>query len=381
MGRFTLEELECDEIHAALKDRQGELTKKVSKLEDEGLPEAAEGVRMRLRLYDSHEGPGGTARAGLVRMFAPQRDIESEAEQARRNAGEARNPKGQQDMFGGGAETGGRPRGAAASVPSDNAGAEIVDVDFEIIPEGRRIGAKSTLTIESALAILAQVGRILLAGPAAITDDEFDNYARAVVAVLPAMNPAMDPEHVRAHVMDELRAADDRAHGLAHYVNRNVDAIRDLRENPPAPKSDTEPKFVPLDDEELADLDDDERKEYDAAKAKAEAAIDAANARGELAQVESIEQPLSDAAAAALRAVVFPTPTPAEGSDGRDADGGLSFETPNTAGETNGTEAGTKPAEGETKPAEGGTTNEASDALDKGAKKKARKRGKPKGEK
>lgn len=367
MGRFTLEELECDEIHAALKDRQSELTKKVSKLEDEGLPEAAEGVRVRLRLYDAHEGPGGTARTGLVRMFAPQRDIEAEAEQSRREAGEARRTDGQQDIFGGGAETGGRKRDASASVPSDNAGGEIQDVDFEIIPEGRRIGAKSTLTIESALAILAQVGRILLAGPAAITDEEFDNYARAVVAVLPAMNPAMDPEHVRAHVMDELRAADDRGHGLAHYVNRNVDAIRDLRENPPAPKSTATPTFVELTAEEIAELEPDEKAEYLAEKAK----------HDEVAQVESIEAPLADAAAEALRAVVFPTPAPA---DGRGADGGLSFETPNTAGETNAPTGETKPAAGETKPAEGGTTNEAADANEKGAKKKrGRKGGKKEG--
>lgn len=366
MGRFTLEELECDEIHAALVERRADLNKRKTKLIEDGLPEAADGIDKRLRLYDQHDGPDGKARAGLVRMFAPQRDIESEAEQARR--GEGRNPDGQQDIFGGGAETGGASRGSAkvdSSAPGDNAGEEIVDVDYEIIPEGRRLSASSTLTIESALKILEQVARILLAGPAHLDDADFDNFANAVVAVVPAMNPAVDPEYVRAHVLEELRAADDNAHGLAHYVQRNVEAIRDLRDNPPAPKSDAEPpQFIELTAEERDGLTDEDRAEYDAELAEYRDAMAKHVADVEAQKPAPGDSPISDTAADALRAVVFP-----DAETDRDIVGDLSFETPADRGETEAGESGTNDGSGETKAANG-ETNDAAAAVEKGAKKK-----------
>lgn len=381
MGRFTLDELECDEIHAAVIERRADLNKRKTKLLEDGLPEAAEGIDKRLRLYDSHDGPDGVARAGLVRLFAPQRDIESDVEQQRRT-------DGQQDIFGGGAETGGAPRTGSAKVdssaPGDNAGDEIEGVDYEVIPQGRRLAATSTLTIESALAILEQIARVLKAGPAHLDDAEFDNYATAVVAVVPAMNPGIDPEHVRGHVLEELRAAEDNAHGLAHYVERNVALIRDLRDNPPAPKAPTAPGFIPtfkkLTDEERDKLDEDERAEYDEELAEFE------KETAELAQDVTIETPLTDAAATALRGVVFPpAPEPAAST----GDEGLSFETPSDRGETKAPEGGTNAGEAGTKPAAGETAPPAEpDAKGKGKGKKkdpsapAKKRGRnPKGQK
>lgn len=371
MGRFVLDELECDEIHAALIERRADLNKRKTKLLEDGLPEAAEGIDKRLRLYDSHDGPDSKPRAGLVRMFAPQRDVESEAEQT------GRDRDGQQDIFGGGAETGGARRAGGAttvdsSAPGDNAGDEVIDVDYEIIPEGRRIAAKSTLTIESALNILSQIARILLAGPAKLDEADYLNFANAVLVVVPAMNPGVDPEYVRAHVLEELAAADDNAHGLAHYVQRNVDAICDLRDNPPAPKGDRfehgQDPFVELSAEELGDLDDDEREEYQAEKATHDEAI--AAAEREKAEREP-GAPVSDAVAAALRGVVFP-----QGAE--PTDGGLTFETPGDRGETDAPEGETKGPESETKPGAGETTDQP-DAAGGKAKGTGKKRGrKPK---
>lgn len=357
MGRFTLEELECDEIHAALVERRADLAKRAEKLIADGLPEAAAGVRVRLTLYDAHEGPDQKTRAGLVRMFAPQRDIESEVEQKRR--GEQRDGNGEQDLFGGGAETGGRPRSAKATTPPPD---DIPDVEYEIIPEGRRIAARSTLTIETALRVLAHMARHLLAGPSQLAEAEYDHYAGMVVAALPSMHPTIDPEYLRAHVMDELRAAADNAHALAHFLERNVDQIRDLRDNPPAPKSDTPAPlaFVELTAEERDALEPDERTEYDAELAEHKAAQEKA---GELATVVAVDEPLEAAAAEALKGYTFaPEPEP---ETGRDVDGGLSFETP---GATEGADGATEPGSDATKPA-GGATEPPTEGDGKGKKK------------
>lgn len=115
---------------------------------------------------------------------------------------------------------------------------------------------------------------------------------------------------------------------------------------------------MPLDDEELAELDTEERAEYDAAKAKAEAAIDAANAAE---KARDPNTPIGDVAATALRSVVFPP--------GAEPSGELSFETPADRGETEPAAGEPKAPEADTKPA-GGETTDATDALEKGAKKK-----------
>lgn len=348
MARFTLDELECDEIHAALIERRDDLNKRKTKLLEDGLPEAADGVGTRLRLYDGHDGPDGQPRAGLVRMFAPQRDIEAEVDQARR--GETRDRDGQQDIFGGGAETGGRTKAASAStVPADTAGAEVVDVDFEIIPEGRRIGAKSTITIESALAILAQIARVLLGGPAFLDDAAYDNFAAAVVAVLPALNPDIDPDHVTGQVMEEFRDAEDNAHTLAHYIERNVALIRDKIDNP-IPKKPAEPVdgATATPGEELAEVVDDTMKATD---------------------------PVDDGSADALRKVVFPAAPAAEAAEGREADGGLSFETPPDrgaeapAGEPKPADPDAKAPPADPKAADSGTTKPKEKGKGKGGRK------------
>jgi hypothetical protein len=255
MARFQLDEMECDEIYHALLERKQSLDKIAKKLEeDEGLPEAAQQVRKRISLYVSDDA---TKKVGLTQRFKPQSDLTTEAHDV-----DDRDPDRQQDAFGGGAETGGghkagetvkgakkakkkgdgKSAAATATVKAADAKAndDVTDADFEIIPEGRRLNGGPA---ESAPAqndappiapkVLDAVNRVdqiaegLLAGPAAINDDEYTAELSRVLELVPAMNPNIDRGYLEAHLGQELRGSSEgNAHALAYFLQRQVSAIR-----------------------------------------------------------------------------------------------------------------------------------------------------------
>lgn len=251
MGRYELDEVEADEVYHALMGRKMDLDKTAKSLEEkEGLPEAAAQVRNRIERYMPN-GEGKASRPGLLRLFAPQRDIEAEAAQGR----EERDANGQQDAFGGGGETGGghpageivpgagattkRGRKGKTKVADDQAAAPAVDVEYEVIPEGRRLGGPTTPTLDTlsdagrdALNRLEGIAANLLDGPATIDAGEFTDEAVRVLELMPSINPGIDLAIASAHLTGEYRDSPENAHHLAYYVKRQTDALRD---EPPAP--------------------------------------------------------------------------------------------------------------------------------------------------
>lgn len=100
---ITIDEQQRAEIFTALQDRKAAIAKHAKDLTKDGIADAAAVVERRLALYTTN-GPS----VGLLAMFALQTDLDEE----RTKAGEVRDPEGQQDIFGGGAETGaGHPAG------------------------------------------------------------------------------------------------------------------------------------------------------------------------------------------------------------------------------------------------------------------------------
>lgn len=278
MARYTLDEIESDEVYHALAARKLDLDKLAKTLEErDGLPEAAQQVRNRIALYMPN-GEGRDTRPGLIRLFAPQRDIEAEAQANR----DERSPDGQQDAFGGGAATGGghpagevvpggaapkksRKRKGSAAVAGDagegassESPGEVTDVDFEVIPEARRLVSASTPTLANlppdgldALDRLESIAANLLDGPPTITPADFDAEAVRVFELLPKVNPGLDLDYAGEVFNGEFRNSDGNAHSIAFFVKRQTDAIR----NEPAPANEApateapaDPADVPIDE-------------------------------------------------------------------------------------------------------------------------------------
>lgn len=242
MAHYDLDELEADEIFHALVGRKGDLDSRVKSLgEKDGLPEAAEAVRKRIELY-MPSGEGDAKRVGLIRLFAPQRDLEDERENAR--AEQERDPSGGQDLFGGGAETGGgtpaggrgkakRGKGATNNGATNNGAdaapsQETPDTPSLTDPVAQAIADPIALALEQ----LAGLAIDLLAGDVKVEPEIFRGYAIPVLDLLPKANDAIDRDVMTAMVNGDLAGMEDNAHALAHFIQRNVDAIREAREKP-----------------------------------------------------------------------------------------------------------------------------------------------------
>lgn len=279
MARHILDEMECDEIYHALLGRKADLDKRAKDLEEkDGLPEAAQAVRVRIALYL----PGEDGKSpGLLKRFAAQRDLTTEA----KDADQERDPTGQQDAFGGGAETGGGPKaGEKGTVPKKSASAkkkgdgkstaatatvkaadakadEVTDAEYEIIPEGRRLGGgglenvgapsagfpssssvptdgPAPLTdpkVLDAISRLDTISDALKQGPSGLSDDDFRAEGARVLELMAVANPNMDVAFATVHVNEELRSAGDgNAHALAYFVDR-ITALLKPEPDMPAP--------------------------------------------------------------------------------------------------------------------------------------------------
>lgn len=237
MAHYDLDELEADEIFHALVGRKGDLDSRVKSLgEKDGLPEAAEAVRKRIELY-MPSGDGDTKRVGLIRLFAPQRDLEAERENAR--AEEARDANGGQDLFGGGAETGGgtpaggkgkAKRGKGATTESADTAPRQGTPDTPSLTDP--VAQATADPVALALEQLAGLAVDLLAGDVKVAPEIFRGYAVPVLDLLPKANAAIDRDVMAAMVNGDLAGLEDNAHALAHFIQRNVDAIREAREQP-----------------------------------------------------------------------------------------------------------------------------------------------------
>jgi hypothetical protein len=94
VGKISEEERQ--EIVAALQDRKKALGKLADATEKRDIP--TDHIDERLALYT-----GSSERPGLLRLFGYQGELQDDKRMQR-------DPQGQQDIFGGGAETGGAPR-------------------------------------------------------------------------------------------------------------------------------------------------------------------------------------------------------------------------------------------------------------------------------
>lgn len=99
--QVEIDDAQRAEILVALIDRKAAIAKHVKDLTKDSLGDVAAVAERRLALYTTQTGAGG--RVGLVAMFSLAPDLDEE----RVKAGEVRDPEGQQDIFGGGAATGG----------------------------------------------------------------------------------------------------------------------------------------------------------------------------------------------------------------------------------------------------------------------------------
>lgn len=226
MASYELNDLEADEVFHALVERKSTLEKRVKSLgEQDGLPEAAEAVRKRISLYMPTGQEGDDYRPGLVRLFAPQRELDAERDEQRKD--EERDPNGQQDIFGGGAETGGRKRkkGAAAETPP----AEPPTAPAAEATEEPAAPPAPADPVELALEQLASLAADLVKGEEMMEPDIYRGYAVPVLELLPKINGAFDVDYLRTHINQELSG---NAHALSHFISRQVDQVREARERP-----------------------------------------------------------------------------------------------------------------------------------------------------
>jgi hypothetical protein len=282
MARYELDEFEADEIFHALVGRKADLDKRAKDLEEkDGLPEAAQAVRQRIELYMPN-GEGKNARPGLLRTFAPQRDIEAETRNERERAEGERAADGSQDLFGGGAETGGgHPAGervvldtntpatetdGAAETPAEKPkrsrkkkgvgvadDAVVVgssdgpqDAEYEIIDASRRLAAggagegaavdeTSEATAEGTmrdLDTLERLGRDLVNGDATLDREIYNTYAVNVSGLIVRTHPSIDAEALRAQVYEEFAESDENAHHLGYLAIRTAETVRDAMTKP-----------------------------------------------------------------------------------------------------------------------------------------------------
>jgi hypothetical protein len=201
MARYELDELEADEVYHSLMGRKMDLDARAKSLsEKDGLPEAADAVRKRIEIYMPN-GEGDAAKPGLLRLFAPQREIENERQAARGD--ETRAADGGQDLFGGGAETGGGvPAGQTEPAkPKRTRGRKKGEPDIAPAP----VSSDAPPAPETP------------ADPVEIALDQLTTLSNDLLLEL---------------VNDTLRTEAHNAHGLGHFVQRQVALVRDAREKP-----------------------------------------------------------------------------------------------------------------------------------------------------
>jgi hypothetical protein len=235
MARYELDELEADEVYHSLMGRKMDLDARAKSLsEKDGLPEAADAVRKRIEIYMPN-GEGDAAKPGLLRLFAPQREIENERQAARGD--ETRAADGGQDLFGGGAETGGGvPAGQTEPAkPKRTRGRKKGEPDIAPAPvssDAPPAPETPADPVEIALDQLTTLSNDLLNGESDVEPDIYRGYAVPVLELIPKINPTFDADVLLELVNDTLRTEAHNAHGLGHFVQRQVALVRDAREKP-----------------------------------------------------------------------------------------------------------------------------------------------------
>lgn len=234
MSRYELDDLESDEAYQAFVERKAMLEAIVKRLnERDGLPEAAEAVRKRIEIYMPN-GQGTAERPGLLRLFGPQHHLD--AERHNQQADEERDANGGQDLFGGGAETGGRTRKGrgkktqlADGTPAEEAHPAALGEPTEPAPSEE---PPVIDPIDTALGQLDEYANSLLQHDGRIEETIYQASAVPVMDLLMIINPALDRELLTWQVNDELAHGDENAHELGWLIQRHVSAIREAREKP-----------------------------------------------------------------------------------------------------------------------------------------------------
>ncbi|HET9012231.1 MAG TPA: hypothetical protein VFN38_10490 [Gemmatimonadaceae bacterium] len=236
MDRPKISEEEREEIHTALLERKEKLDKLREKAEDAKVPGAAEAYDKILALYiDTGEG------AGLTRLFAYQPDMRDES-----RYGEERDANGGQDLFGGGAETGGAqalgtiwPEGTPARRPAiGDMVTPIAGGETRIVRLHAYLGSKLYDPTPTAAESMLQTGDVFEVGVDGIFDRALAVAGHPTIAnrwLEVAIAPQGDPETDPASAGAKLLAA-----GNASEVT-DAEVLDDDAEEPGASSDAGEP--------------------------------------------------------------------------------------------------------------------------------------------